>query len=798
MDNNEELLKLLLAKEEEPANIKEFLYKLLAYWKWFALSALISVGMAYFITKYSLPEYKIKSSLIITENSNDGISLENLFSGTGLQQKNQLNNHIAILESYTLNNQVLKNLGWYNSWFQANPLGDIDLYSREPYRIEFDHQNFNLCGVPLTITPVDNEHYKVQVDTKTSISGTPTVVQFANTAEYGKPFTNAYFNFTLFKGNSTNHNEVYFVFNDLNRLTLSNQKQVSMSLGAKDADVIIMESTGQNPQRRIDYLNEMAKAYQEYQLKQKNQIADNTIHFIDQQLQGIVDTLQQNTDEFTEYRRNNRVFDLASEAEVVTNKLATLDGQRSMSQMQLDYYKNLQNYLNNEDGTQEIVFPSVVGITDVGLNNMVVRLGELNSKKEILSASASDKIPTIQLLDKEINYIQKSLRENVKNLIFNTQTELKAINEEIADVNQQLSRYPKKEQELINIKRMVDLNNELYTFLLQKRAEAAITTASNVPDAQVLDEARIDTAVQVGPKKSLNLMIGLVLGLALPFLIIVLKDFFNDTIQTKDEIEKKTKLPLVAEIAHNRYDAEMPVVNHPRSGISESFRSLRINLQYMLNNQDKGNVIAVHSMIPGEGKTFNSLNLASIIALDNKKVLLIGCDLRKPRLHQIFNTSNDNGLSTYLIGKHKLDDIVCQASMNNMQYINSGPIPPNPSELISNGMFNQLLEEAKLRYDYIILDNAPISLVTDGFLIGKYAAVNLMVMRQNFSKKDQIHFINQLAKKNSLSNMGIVLNDTINKGYYSSYGTYGNYGYYDDSEDSSNWFGRLIKSKNTK
>jgi len=364
-------------------------------------------------------------------------------------------------------------------------------------------------------------------------------------------------------------------------------------------------------------------------------------------------------------------------------------------------------------------------------------------------------------------------------------------------INLELAGLPKTEQKLINIKRRFDLNNELYTFLLQKRAEAAITTASNVSDAQILDPARVDTAVKVGPKTTINLLIGLILGLAVPFLVIVVGDYFNDTVQSKEDIEKDSKLPIMGEISHNNYDLELPIAQHPRSGIAESFRGLRTNLQYLFKQKDTCKVLAIHSMIPGEGKTFCSLNLACIIAMDSKKVLLLGCDLRKPRLHSIFKVDNKSGLSTYLIGNHALKDIVQSTSTKNLYFVNSGPVPPNPAELLGTEGFRTFIEEAKQDFDYIIMDNAPITLVTDGLLTGKYADANLFVLRQSYSNKNQIKFINQVAEKENISQLGIVLNDTVNRGYGYAYGknynsyAYGN-GYYDEDNLKKNWGERVL------
>ncbi|WP_320168246.1 polysaccharide biosynthesis tyrosine autokinase [Mangrovibacterium marinum] len=442
--------------------------------------------------------------------------------------------------------------------------------------------------------------------------------------------------------------------------------------------------------------------------------------------------------------------------------------------MQLEYYSNLLSYISKDSDMKNMIFPSVVGITDQGLNSMIVRLSELNSKKEALSYSLHDKNPSVQIIERELEYIKKSLEENLNNLVFNTQKELESINNDIEQVNKQLSAYPKTEQDLINIKRMVDLNNELYNFLLQKRAEAQITKASNVPDVDILDPAREVTVTQTGPRKKINLLIGLFTGLFLPVCFILVKDFLNTSIQDQEQIERISSIPVLASIIHNNYKEALPVNEYPRSILTESFRELRTSLDY-LNFESKKKVIGVHSMIPGEGKTFVSSNLAAILAMNQKKVIVVGADMRKPTLHNYFGASATPGLSTYLIGAHKLEDIIKQSQFNNLHFIPAGEIPPNPVELLNSERFSSLIDELKERYDIIIIDNSPMSLVTDGAVTNKVTDTNLFVVRQNYSPAKLLSLLQTLASKHNMKKVGIVIND-VNPKRSSQYAyTYGGY-----------------------
>ncbi|MCY1635019.1 GumC family protein [Marinifilum sp. D737] len=785
---------------EEGTNIKDFLYRLLSKWHWFVLCGFLGIALGYTISKYSKEVYDVQSVVLVEEESK-GMGVENLFEGMDLGSKTNIQNHVGILKSYTINLQTLKNLEWNTTWYKEGTVLDSDLYKDAPFEVVIPTGIINPTGLEIYIVPESENSYNISANGKVYSKGGIKEIEFSGNGQFGKLFENEYFSFTINKKKQNPSGKYYFVFNEIEGLALSYVRRLNVSLVDKKSDLIQLKIQGNKPARQVDYLNELTKVYMQFGLQQKNKTSLNTVRFIDDQLSGIVDSLKTAGKNFTDFRTKNKTIDLSKEAEMVSEKISELDAQETAIKLKVEYYKNLLSYMNDAESMDKIVAPSFMGIADAALNAQIVKLGELYSRKTTLSQIAKEKNPSLILLNEEIKNTLSVLEENVKNLLHNTETEFKALQRKMDEVSMQLASLPETQQQMVNIKRSFDLNNELYTFLLKKRAEAAITTASNISDARVLDPARVRTAKKVGPKTALNLMVGLIFGLALPFLIIVIGDYFNDSIKSKEDIEKESKLPIMGEIAHNSYQSELAIVKHPRSGIAESFRGLRTNLQYMFKQQKDCKVLALHSMIPGEGKTFNSVNLATIIAMDSKKVLLVGCDLRKPRLHKVFNVDNKSGLSTYLIGHHTLKEIVHKTEINNLSFVNSGPIPPNPAELLGNEEFGKFIEEARKEFDYIVLDNAPVTLVTDGILTGKHADANLFVLRQGYSNKNQIKYINQVAEKESISQIGIVLNDAVYNGYgygnnYGSYG-YGN-GYYDEDHGNHNWRKRLLSkfSKN--
>jgi len=349
----------------------------------------------------------------------------------------------------------------------------------------------------------------------------------------------------------------------------------------------------------------------------------------------------------------------------------------------------------------------------------------------------------------------------------------------LLEIEKDIRRLPSTERQMINIQRKFDINNTVYTFLLEKRAEAGIARASNVPDNRIIDDAGFFSTAMVGPKKRQNLMMALVLGLFLPALGIVLVDYLNNKIIDKKDLERRTSIPVIGYISHNSLKSEIPVAENPGSTLSESFRSVRTSLKYFLKDRTCP-VISVSSTITGEGKTFVSINLAAIIAMSGKRVLLAGLDLRKPRIHRIFGAENEKGISSYLIGEEKYEDIVLKTEFKNLFYTPAGPVPPNPAELIDSEAMAGFIARAREEFDFIILDTPPVAIVTDALLLSPFSDFYLFVVRQRYTSRNTLALIEELRAGGNLKSIGIVMNDISMSGYYGyglRYGYSMGYGY---------------------
>jgi capsular exopolysaccharide synthesis family protein len=425
------------------------------------------------------------------------------------------------------------------------------------------------------------------------------------------------------------------------------------------------------------------------------------------------------------------------------------------------------------DGT---IAPAVYPVDNSSVFQQINYLMELNMERQTIAGSVSQNIsnPYLVELNDKMEVARLTLLEAINNQKVLIDRELLRIEEERISTNTALYQFPEKERQLFGIERQFDLNNEVYTFLLRKRSEAQIQKASNTPDHSILETAR--PAGQVSPTVASDRQRAVLAGLVLPLLFLLIKQVVNNKISGSDDIERITKLPIIGHIIHNNKEGSNVVELHPRSVITEAFRRIRTRLEYM-NGDKESPVIAISSSMPGEGKTFCALNLASVFAISGKKTLLVGFDMRKPGLNKVLNMDSQLGLSNYLIGKAELKDIIMPNGVENLFVLPSGAIPPNPSELIGSARAEKLFEELRSNFDIILLDTPPMGVVADGYLLARYADSVIFLTRQDFTIRNVFaHTIKQMQDE-GITNVGILINDVqIKKGLLSYNYNYG-YGY---------------------
>lgn len=764
--------------QEESIDIKKYLFKFLSNWYWFALALSFALAMAYLVNRYSESTYTISSSLIISDKQSDVASVEAIIEELGrsrVRRKAEVVNEISILKSYKMARLALEELDFGISYvgIGKREIAESKMYHSCPFIVIPDTTFNSLLNYPVNVKILSDQEYILTINDQFDIR---------RKMKFGESFVSDMFRFKIelrnpatFEFNDDGSNKYMFVFHDINSLAKVYRTKLNIDVNDEKGSILNLKINGFVPEQMAAYLNKLSEVYIRSALIEKNERADNTLRFIDDQLKVIVKDLNAAEIRLQDFRTQNQVINLSQKGSRLYEELTNIQNERFTYDVKAQYLDYLKAGLQQSVQNEAIVAPSVMGITDPSLQKLVEAYNSRLAEKNKFSQVAQEDAPNIIVIQNELKDIKQTLAEYLLSNRKTNQIALQAFDQKQDLINNEIFQLPANERQQINIEREYKLNNELYTFLLEKRAEAGITKASNVADNKILDIARPENATQLTPKRSQNYMIALILGLGIPGAVILLLDFLNNKIEDKKDVERNTNIPIIGTIGHNETQSNIPVYLDPKSGLAESFRSLRTNLQYILREQNQ-KIVMITSTVSGEGKTFAAVNLASIMAMANKKVLLVGLDMRKPSLHKVFDISNEIGLSTFLSNQTEYDSIIKTTSIENLYLAPSGPIPPNPAELIETEKMKKFFTQAQQDFDYIIVDTPPLALVTDALLISQYSHANLFMIRQRYTNKQVFELINSLEHNHDLKNINLILNDLKIPKYYGYYSGY-NYGY---------------------
>lgn len=772
-------------QDDDSYVIKRYIALFVSNWYWFAVSLFISMTIVYGINRYSEKMYTLSSTILIKDDQNSGgMSIaKGVVPGSNVFNSQQnLNNEIGILRSFKLNKRVIDSLPEFKIvYFGVGRRNIVEsrLYKRSPFKVQSEALDYQPRGInaKVYITITSDSTYNIENIGKTEIN---------QPMKFGKKYTGHGFNFTiklrypeLFSFDAGGSNKYYFYFTGSSDLALDYMASLEINPVSKDATLINLSSSGFVPEQEADYLNKLMDLYINQGLEAKNQTADSTKSFIDRQLKNTAGLLNKAADSLQNFRLRHKLVNISEEGTLIQYRVDLYEKEKTTLDLQHQYYVYLKKYLETKNESGDIIYPTVMGVTDPGLTKLVQELAELQQKRKILTMNLSPDMPPVTLSDENIIITKKALAENVESSLTNLENALNDVKKRIDTVDQDIKRLPGTEKEMIRIKRQFDINNTVYTYLLEKKAENGIARASNVSDNKIIDRADTFNASQIKPRPRSNDLKAFIIGLLAPAIIIVLLYYMNRRIIDNGDIMKRTNTPIIGYISHNDNSKEIPVINNPGSALSESFRSIRTNLRYFIKDIPNP-VIAITSTISSEGKTFISINLAAVTALLGKRVLLIGLDLRKPRIHKLVGIDNSEGMSTYLSSNCEYEDVIKETTIKNLFYAASGPIPPNPAELIDDARMQKFIERAKKEYDFIIIDTPPVAVVSDTLLISRFVDVNVFVIRQRYSPLNTVELIQELYKDEKLKNMGIIINDISLSGYYGyglRYGYYKGYGY---------------------
>jgi len=798
-----------VVEEEETLDLKKLLFKYLRYWPYILASAFLGLVAAYIVTKLSQPIYRIEATVLV---SDDKPTLgADLFDGGGmLSQSNNIENEIGILRSFSLAEDAINKMDINVSYFADGFMNKRRIYGNIPIYVQLDWRHPQMVNGLWKVEVIDARTYNLTIEDDGFVVYNPKdpyyktqleqILFKEGTYRFGEAVTGEHYKFTI-DNTSALPGEILFVsFVDTPSLALAYKNQINVTPFNKQASLLTISL--ETPVRRLgeDYVNNLMDVYLERELRIKNMASENTVKFIDQQLSGITDSLTFFENRLQKYRSENRIFNLSNEGSIIFERLDDLERERGDVELRSKYYQTLESYLSNEQ-LDELVAPSVIGIQDPLLNALVVNLAELQSEKVRLSANFSDQTPAVREVRSKIQNTRQALLENVRSAIRNNDNLLAQLNQRVRMVERDINALPETERNLLGIQRQFTINENIYVYLLEKRAESEITRASNIPNNSILDFARAGN-IPVAPKSSLNMLIGLILGLILPIGIIATREFLKTKIEDPQELESMLKVPLISRIGRSTYIDKKVVFAKPRSVVTESFRNLRADMAYLVPNK-KSVTISFTSAISGEGKTFAAFNTASVYSLIGKKTIILGLDLRKPRIADDFELVNDIGVSTILSSDISWRQAVKPSGFPNCDVLLAGPTPPNPAELLMVDKFTQVMKEIQEEYEVVVMDCPPVGLVSETKELFKYADINIFVFRQNYSHKNSVGIVNALKEKGDVKKLYAIFNDVKLDNIYGSYNSYGygygstngkSYGYHDEEEEVKPWYKKVFSS----
>ncbi|WP_456314068.1 polysaccharide biosynthesis tyrosine autokinase [Pseudomonas shirazensis] len=782
-------------------DFKGLLLKIASYWKWFLASLIIAFTIAYQVNIRKEKIYAMQTMISIKEESNPFFTSNTslVFNWGGISD--QVNGISTILKSRSHNELVVDKLQYYIDYLQKGKYNLVDSYGAVPFYLTIDKTKGQLANTLISVKFLSESEYEIRIpfentsmpvinyDTNSYTNANVQPVEFVKKYKVGEQVVLPFLNWKLqindnpgfYKGN-----EYFIRFNDFNG-TVSRYRGINIDSDDKGGSILTLSMQGTNKARMVDYLNATVRMLIKIQLDGKNQFANNTIRFIDSTLVAMEGQLKQTGNELKSFRKDKNIYEIEAGGAKMSDKIMDFDVEKDQISRKIAYYNSLKTYLNNSVDYSRLPAPSVAGIEDPNIVTNISKIIALSTQRsEMAYAVKSDKI--FKDFDNQMRAVKNVLLENIISAKSSLLYDLAMINAKIGQVENTVKKLPEEQQELLKIKRKYDLNDNIYTEFLQKRNEAEIVKASNLSDIHFIDSAKDIGGGLIGPKTSVNYVLALFLGILIPLLFILGFFFINNSIQNTEEISKLTQIPLIGVVGVNKDNVNLAVFDKPKSSLSESFRAIRSSLQFLYKKQQVSGAktLMITSSVSGEGKTFCSINIATIFALSEKKTVIIGLDLRKPRLADEFNLTNHVGVVNYLIKQKNLSEIINSTEIPNLDVILSGPIPPNPSELIISEAMKELIDELKEQYDYIILDTPPVGLVSDALELAQFADVTLYIVRQNYTKKDMITLLNTRIKRGELNNTSIVLNGYENKAKYGTYGYgYGTYsnGYHEEEEE---------------
>ncbi|MBF1644471.1 MAG: polysaccharide biosynthesis tyrosine autokinase [Prevotella sp.] len=801
----EETTKLELDKEQEKEGVASFfdfaaLYRtIILNWYWFVLSLIIFGGIGAIYLRYTTPLFQSTAKLLIKDDDNGssrrGSSLQNITNLGTISNSAGIDNEMEILSSHSIAEDAIRDLKLYVNYTTEGKVKDVITYRDQPLVVDIDAAHLDRLNRPINLNITKNGSSFV-------VNGTYSVPTDEENSEgpfsINKKFTSLPVTIPTRAGiitiNSNNgrtlHEGQVLKVSILSPKMASDKYVGELKIGqsGKGTSILQLQLTDEVPQRSLDYLKQLAIVYNRQANEDKNAVAHQTEKFINSRLEKINAELGKTEGELQNYKQKNGMVELKMNASNSVSNQNTSEQKLAEMETQIELFNTIAREVESSSRNLTQVIPSNVGLDDESSTSLINKYNELVLERNRLLRSASESSPVVEPLTDQIRDLNVNIRRAIAAARKNLQIQRDAVLAQVTKYTDQVEETPQQERMLTQIGRQQEVKSGLYLMLLQKREENSISLAATADKGRLIDDPQLNG--KVSPNSTYIMLIALVIGLAIPVLIILIIQFFRYKIEGHDDVARLTKLPIIADIAiaSNSAKGKADIVVHENQNnqMEEIFRSLRTNLQFMLHEGEK--VVLFTSSTSGEGKTFTAANLSVSFGLLGKKVILVGLDIRRPRLAEQFGINDHkHGITNLLVkdnpNREDVEAQILPSGVNkNLDLLMAGPVPPNPAELIARNSLDTIIEILKEKYDYIMIDTAPVGLVTDTLQIARVTNVSVYMCRADYTPKASFAMINSLAKEEKLPNMAMVLNGVdMSKrkySYYYGYGKYGKYGRY--------------------
>ena len=738
------------------------------------ITILFFVGSVIF-AYYQPNIYSSKTTIQINKESKGGQPEDALLKALGEDGAN-IEDEIQIIKSRLVVQKALETLPLGIRYYKYNKINKkTEFYKDSPFEVRAEFLDENVYGKKFEILPISKEKFKLIIKPISIYNITGMLKNFHvipykksdkiiynKVHNYNEEIVNEYFKITVTKLDELENNKKYqfkFVYHD--DLYDEFIKNLSISTASKQASILVVNYQDNKALRAKDILNAISKSYITLNIEEKSEVAELTLGFINEQLKVINKNLKKSAAKLENYRSRNNIINLEVQVTSANTKLETYKTQLFEIQTQRSLLTNLYNYIRWDKKMLGLTISSAT-FTDNTLIEQISNLKKLTNEKNLLLVNFTSEYPTVKKIDLQIKEAKKAIQLTINNNLKELTQRKSALIKLVSGFEKDLNKIPSQETQISKLTRPLSINQNIYEFLLKKKAETSILKSSTISSSKVIDKARISEQ-PIKPKRKLIVIVGLILGLIVGISVAFFREFLINTVQDEKDVESLTDIPIYGSVPNktNKLSRHM---------FDESLRAIRTNLQF-LPADSKNQIISVTSTVSGEGKTTISAALAKIIVGDTNKVIILDLDLRKSSVHKEFNVHNNIGLTNYITKQNTLSEVIQHTSIDNLDIITTGNLPPNPSELILSSVFTDLLDDLRTKYDYIIMDTPPAGLVTDAVILMNYSDISFYIVRNNYTRKEFVKDIDKTSKEHSNNKVGIILNGTsVGKEY--GYGSY--------------------------